>query len=104
MGRYGVAFLVVLLAIGQLVLSYLQADSLHEQTLEWVALKERQMAESGVPAGLRAHVTGGVEYIGSQASAYVRSVAHTSIIVNAGLLLVVFYECGRGVRSTGGAA
>lgn len=99
MGKYRVAFLVVLLAIGQLALSYVQADQFHDQTLEWVTLKEQQMAESGVPPNLRAHVTGGVGYVASRASAYVRSVTHTSIIANAALLLVVFYECRRGARS-----
>src|SRR5688572_27280069 len=98
MRRHRVAFIVVLLAIGQIVLSCVQADLFHDQTLEWAALNERQMAEGGVPPGLRAHVTGGVQYIGSRASSYVRSVTHTSIIVNAGLLLMVFHECRRGAR------
>lgn len=104
MGRYRVVLLVVLLAIGQLVLSYVQADLFHDQTLEWAALKERQMAESGVPPDLRAHVTGSVGYDASRVSRYVLSVTHTSILVNAALLLFVFYECRRGARSSGDEA
>lgn len=102
MGRYRVVLLVVLLAIGQLVLSYVQADLFHDQTLEWAALKERQMAESGVPPELRAHVTDSFD--ASRVSRYVLSVTQTSILVNAALLLVVFYECRRGARSSGDEA
>ena len=103
MGRYRVVLLVVLLAIGQLVHSYVQADLFHNQTLEWAAFKERQMAESGVPPDLRAHVTGSLDDA-SRVSRYVLSVTHMSILVNAALLLFVFYECRRGARSSGDEA
>ena len=103
MGRYRVALIVVLLAIGQLVFSFVQADLFHDHTLELAALKERHMSESGVPPNLRAHV-GSVGYDASLVSRYVLSVTHMSIAVNAALLLVVFYECRRGARSSGDEA
>lgn len=67
MPRYKVAVLVVLLAIGQLVHSYVQADLLHEHAPEWAALRQRHMAESGPPPNPRAHVAGGT-YFASQMS------------------------------------
>jgi len=103
MGRHRVVIVVVLLAIGQLVHSYVQADLFHDQTLELAALKERHMAESGVPPDLRAHVTGSLDDA-SRVSIYVLLVTQTSILVNAALLLVVFYECRREARSSGDEA
>lgn len=102
MERYRVALFVVVLAIIQLVHSYMQADGVHHYAREWMALKERQMAESGVAPELRAHITSGDEFTASLVTRYARSVTEVSILVNATLLLVVFYECRRGARAPGG--
>lgn len=102
MERYRVALIVVALTIGQVVHSYIQADTVRDHALEWRALKERHMAESGVAPELRAHITSGDEFATSLAMRYTRSVTETSILVNAALLLVVFYESRRRAHAQGG--